>query len=56
MNGNGMRELFVEKKKKRETARERTQRPLKGVLVVRGTQLHSGSARGCSPRHQGRGR
>ena len=26
------------------------------VLLVRGTQLLSGSARGCSPRHQGRGR
>ena len=27
-----------------------------GVLLVRGTQLLSGSARGCSQRHQGRGR
>ena len=27
-----------------------------GVLIVRGTQLLSGSARGFSPRHQGRGR
>ena len=27
-----------------------------GLLLVQGTQLLSGSARGCSPRHQGRGR
>ena len=27
-----------------------------GVLLVRGTQFLGGSARGCSPRHQGRGR
>ena len=27
-----------------------------GVLIVLGTKLLSGSARGCSPRHQGRGR
>ena len=26
-----------------------------GVLIVQGTQLLSGSARGFSPRHQGRG-
>ena len=32
VNGNGMRVFFVEKQKKRETARERTQEPSKNKL------------------------